>query len=83
LDQSANSTRKYKSRMWNRGTSKSYNDLVEYKLAQQIKAVKEYRTAKQKFERKLAGNIKSNPNSFFCIGLCTRSKTKVKYLLVL
>jgi len=37
--------------------SKSYNDLVKYKIAQN-KAVQEYRKAEQKFERKLAIDFK-------------------------
>jgi len=40
VNKSANSARKYKFRMWNRyRQSKSYNDLVEYKIGQN-KAVK-------------------------------------------
>jgi len=74
MKRSANSARKYKSRMWNKyRQSKSYNDSVEYKIAQN-KAVKEYRKAKQKCERKLARDIKSNPKSFY---VYVRSKTKV------
>ena len=35
MNKAANSARKYKSRMWNRYVqSKTYNDLVEYKIAQ-------------------------------------------------
>ena len=61
--------------MWIRyRASQSYNDLVEYKIAQN-KAVKEYRKAKKQFERKLAKDIKSNPKSFYAY---VRSKTKVK-----
>ena len=75
MNKSANSARKYKTRMWDRyRQSKSYNDLVEYKIAQN-KAVKEYRKAKRQFERKLAKDIKSNPKSFYAY---VRSKTKVK-----
>jgi len=49
MSKSANSARKDKSRMWNRyRQSKSYNDLIEYKIAQN-KAVLEYRKAMQKF----------------------------------
>ena len=36
--------------------SRSYNDLIAYRRAQN-KAVKEYRKAKKKFEKKLAKNI--------------------------
>jgi len=65
MNKSANSARKYKSRMWNRyRQSKSYKDLVEYKIVQN-KTVKEYRKTTQKIERKLAMNIKSNPKSFY------------------
>jgi len=41
MNKLANYTRKYKSRKWNRyiQSTKSYNDLVEYKIAQN-KAVK-------------------------------------------
>jgi len=75
MNRSTNSARKYKSRPWNRyRQSKSYNDVVEYKLAQN-KAFKEYRKAKQIFERKLAMNIKSNPKIVYAY---VRSKTKVK-----
>ena len=46
VNKSASSAMKYKSRMWNRfRKSKSYNDLVEHKIAQN-KAVKEYRKTK-------------------------------------
>ena len=45
--------------MWNRyRESKSYNDLVEYKIAQ-IKAVKEYKKAKRQYERNLTKDIRS------------------------
>ena len=61
--------------MWIRyRESQSYNDLVEYRIAQN-KAVKEYRKTKREFERNLAKNIKSNPRSFYAY---VRSKTKVK-----
>ena len=75
MNKSANSARKYKTKMLDRyRQSKSYNDLVEYKIAQN-KAVKEYSKAKKQFERKLAKDIKSNPKSFYAY---VRSKTKVK-----
>jgi len=53
--------------------SRPYNDLIEYKIAQN-KAVKEYRKAKRQFEKKLAKDIKSNPK---CLYAYVRSKTKV------
>ena len=60
---------KYKSRMWCRyRCSRSYNDLVEYKRAQN-KAVKEYKKAKIEFEKRLAKDIKSNPKRF--LRICT------------
>ena len=75
MNRAASSARKYKSRMWIRfRESQSFNDLVEYKIAQN-KAVKEYRKAKKEFERNLVKNIKSNPRSFYAY---VRSKTKVK-----
>ena len=75
MNKAANSARKYKSRMWNRyRQSKTYNDLVEYKIAQN-RAVKEYRKAKKQFEKKLAKDIRSNPKSFYAY---VRSKKKVK-----
>ena len=44
--------------MWYRyRQSKTYNDMVEYKRAQN-KAVKEYRNAKKVFEKTLTKNIK-------------------------
>jgi len=55
---------KYKYRMWLRyRESKSYNDKVEYKIAQR-KAVKEYKHAKKQFESKLARDIQTNPKRF-------------------
>ena len=75
MNRTAISARKYKSRMWIRyRESQSYNDLVEYRMAQH-KVVKEYRKAKREFERNLVKNIKSNPRSFYAY---VRSKTKVK-----
>ena len=65
MNKSASSAMKYKSRMWNRyRESKSYDDLVEYKIAQN-KAVKEYRRTKRKFERNLAKDIRSNSKGFY------------------
>ena len=50
--------------MWHRyKESKTYNDLVEYRRAQN-KAVKEYQKAKVEFEKRLAKDIKTNPKSF-------------------
>ena len=67
--------RKYKSKMWYRyRQSKTYNDLVEYKRAQN-RAVKEYRKAKKLFEKNLTKNIKNNPKSFYAY---CRSKMKTK-----
>jgi len=61
--------------MWVRyRQSRTYNDLIEYKIAQN-KAVKEYRNAKWQFEKKLAKDIKSYPKRFYAF---VRSKTKVK-----
>jgi len=61
--------------MWNRYRQcENYNDLVEYKFAQN-KAVKEYRKAKRQFERRLAKIIKSNPKSVYTY---VRSKKFVK-----
>ena len=76
LNKVAKAAMKYKSRMWHRyRESRTYNDLVEYKRAQN-KAVKEYKKAKIEFEKKLAKDIKTNPKSFYAY---VRSKTKVKY----
>ena len=75
MNGNAKAAMKYKSRMWLRyRQSKSYNDMVEYKIAQR-KAVKEYKKAKKQFERKLAKDIKTNPKSFYAY---VRSKSKVK-----
>ncbi|MGE5822757.1 MAG: reverse transcriptase domain-containing protein [Nitrososphaerota archaeon] len=75
MNRAAKKARKYKSKMWYRyRQSSSYNDLVEYKRAQN-KAIKEYRRAKKTFERRLAKDIKKNPKSFYAY---VRSKTKVK-----
>ena len=75
MNRNAKAAMKYKSRMWLRyRQSKSYNDMVEYKIAQR-KAVKEYKKAKKQFERKLAKDIKTNPKSFYAY---VRSKSKVK-----
>jgi endonuclease/exonuclease/phosphatase family metal-dependent hydrolase len=75
MNRNAKAAMKYKSRMWLRyRQSKSYNDMVEYKIAQR-KAVKEYKKAKKQFERKLAKDIKINPKSFYAY---VRSKSKVK-----
>ena len=66
---------KYKSRMWQRyQESKSYNDWVEYKRAQN-KVTREYKKAKKKFEKKLALNIKANPKAFYAF---VRSKSMTK-----
>ena len=47
MNRAARSARKYKSRMWIRfRESQSYNELVEYRIAQN-KAVKEYRKVKE------------------------------------
>ena len=75
MNRAASSAKKYEPRMWIRfRESQSYNDLVEYRIAQN-KAVKEYRKAKGEFGRNLAKNIKSNPRSFYAY---VRSKTNVK-----
>jgi len=75
MTRSARRAQKYKSRMWIRyRESKAYNDLVEYKRAQN-KAVSEFRRAKRTFERKLVKNIKENPRSFYSY---VRSKTRTK-----
>jgi hypothetical protein len=75
MNGTAKAAMKYKSIMWSRyRQSKSYNDRVEYKIAQN-KAVKEYKKAKKLFEQKLAKDIKTNPKSFYAY---VRSKSKVK-----
>ena len=75
MSENAKAAMKYKSRMWLRyRQSKSYNDEVEYKIAQK-KANKEYKKAKKHFEQKLAKDIKTNPKSFYAY---VRSKSKVK-----
>ena len=75
MNKTARVARKYKSRMWTRyRESQTYNDLVEYKRAQN-EAVKEYKRAKKQFERKLSKNIRMNPKSFYSY---VRSKTKSK-----
>jgi len=75
MNRVAKSARNYKSRMWVRyRQSRTYNDLIEYKIAQN-KATKEYRKAKRQFEKKLAKDNKSNPKRCYAY---VRSKTKVK-----
>jgi predicted RNA-binding protein YlxR (DUF448 family) len=54
--------------------SQTYNDLVEYRIAQK-KAGKGYKKAKKQFERNLAKDIKSNPKSFYARVII---QTKVK-----
>ena len=54
--------------------SKTYNELVEYRRAQN-KAVKEYKKSKIEFEKKLAKYIKTNPKSVYAH---VWSKTKAK-----
>jgi len=54
MNRLAKSARNYKSRMVVRyRQSRSYSDLIEYKIAQN-KTVKEYRNAMRQFEKKLA-----------------------------
>ena len=55
------------------GGAIQHNDMVEYKIAQR-KAVKEYKKAKKKFERKLAKDAKINPKSLYAY---VRLKSKV------
>jgi hypothetical protein len=75
MNRKAKSARNCKSKLWIKyRQSKSYNDLVEYKRAQN-KAVKEYRKAKKQFEKKMAKDIKCNPKSFYSY---VRSKSRVK-----
>ena len=62
-------------KMWSKyKESKTYNDWIEYKRVSN-KAVKEYRKAKRKFEKKLVNNIKTNPKSFYSY---VRSKSRTK-----
>ena len=64
-----------KVKLWKRyKLSKSYNDYVEYRRAQN-RAIKEYRKAKLVFEKKLALDIKKNPKNFYAY---VKSKTVVK-----
>jgi hypothetical protein len=59
--------RKYKAEWWNRFRKlNSYNDYIEYKRANKD-ATSEFKRAKKSFERKLAKNIKKDPNSFLCL----------------
>ena len=78
MNRDARRAQKYKSKMWIRyRESRTYNDLVEYKRAQN-KAVKQYRKAKRKFEKKLSFDVKSNPKRFYSY---IRSRTKVKEII--
>src|SRR6267154_3274211 len=71
----AKKLRKNKICMWKRyKEDKSYNNLVEYKLALN-RVTSTYKTAKADFESKLAKNIKMNPKAFYNY---TRSKSKTK-----
>jgi len=75
MNRNAKAAMKYKSRMWLRyRESKSYNDMLEYKIYES-KAVKEYKNANKQFESKLARDIKTNPKRFYAY---VRSKSKVK-----
>jgi hypothetical protein len=75
MSRDARHVQNYKSKMWIRyRKSRTYDDLVEYKRAQN-KAVKQYRKAKRKFEKKLSFDVKANPKPFYSY---IRSRTKVE-----
>jgi hypothetical protein len=57
--------------------SKSYNDLLEYKIAR-VRASKIYINARKSFETKLANGVKNNPKSFYAY---VRSKLSVNDLV--
>src|SRR6267154_2524046 len=77
MTKDAKKQRKNKVRMWKRHKEdKSYNNLVEYKLALN-RATSTYKTAKADFESKLAKNIKTNPKAFYNY-IRSKSKTKEK-----
>ena len=66
---------KLKYKRWKKfSKSNNYNDFVEYQIARN-KAVKAVRKSKLKFEKKLAKQVKEDPNSFFAY---VRSKSKTK-----
>src|SRR6267154_2934084 len=77
MTKDAKKQRKNKVPMWKRyKEEKSYNNLVEYKLALN-RATSTYKTAKADFESKLAKNIKPNPKAFYN-NISSKSKTKEK-----
>src|SRR6267154_208483 len=77
MTKDAKKQRKNKVRMWKRyKEDKSYNNLVEYKLALN-RAASSHKTAKANFESKLAMNIKTNPKAFYNY-FRSKSKTKEK-----
>jgi hypothetical protein len=75
MNRKALRARKNKMKMWTKyKESKTYNNWIEYKRVSN-KAVKEYRKAKRKFEKKLVNNIRNNPKSFYSY---VRSKSRTK-----
>ena len=67
--------RKYKSVLWNKyHNSGSYNDLCEYKRVLN-RATSEYKKLSLALKKKLAGNVKTDPKSFYAY---VRSKSKTK-----
>jgi hypothetical protein len=65
MNKDAKLARKTKFKMWKRfQQTKSYNDLVEYKIAR-VRATKIYKNARKSFETKLANEVKNNPKSFY------------------
>ena len=77
MTKEAKKQRKNKIRMWKRyKENKSYNNLVEYKLALN-RVTRSYKASKADFESKLAKNIKSNPKAFYNY-IRSKSKTEDK-----
>jgi hypothetical protein len=75
MNKEAKLARKTKFKMWKTfQQTKSYNDLVEYKIAR-VRATKIYKKARKSFETKLANEVKNNPKSFYAY---VRSKINVK-----
>ena len=69
-------------RMWTKyKENQSYNNWIEYKRVCN-RAVKEYKKAKWKFEKKLAKDIKNNPKAVYSYGH-SKSQTKDTVELVM
>jgi hypothetical protein len=78
MNNSAKRARNTKTRLWKKyKETQTYNDLIEYKLAQK-RATKEFKKAKRNFEKRICKDIKQNPRSFYSY---VRSKTKFHELV--